>query len=264
MVVQGISHTHLRTCLFVCTCVAVGTLLLCYFIWLNQGCLPFFPFISDFAVGQSSIVFPVGLILVALILSPVCYGLHIALKQNIEYVRPCTECLCKSLVVLVIICNFGIISVALNPWNERLLPHIVGAYCVFYGGILFGGVAALLKQRRNLPFKRPLIMSCLAFFTELLMEFCTWKGMVTSGASTSRAQWDELQFNMTLMGHDYLAYCSGEAGTFHSFWWINVGALCECLLIGLVIFILYTEIDSEFQVLHLPVSISASNRLLAP
>ena len=154
-----------------------------YVVWLAEGCIVFLPFVSDFGAAGSPTYhwFAVSMTLGALLWLPTWFD-HFRATQHDDATRhaqsigvsapPTTDAGDAEAQQLVssttaigpapsfaarlqpyvgVICSLGIIGVALDPEDERLVVHGLSANAAFMGGVAFTWISTWLRRQRGQP-----------------------------------------------------------------------------------------------------------------
>jgi len=212
-----------------------------YIIWLKQGCMPFLPFVSDFGGGGSDVLFPIGMVLTAVLLVPSWIDYYKALREA-EVGEDCIQKSVWLIPMLGVWCSVCIIGVAVNPWDIRLGFHLISAFGVFGGGLAFSFTATALGARRGLSWKRSALVVAIAAVSFILMIVLGIWGhheRAKHGAQQKDA--------MELMRADYYAYCTGNKGSIHANWQTNVEALMEWILLGSSTVLVFWRLHWDLQ-----------------
>jgi len=227
-----------------------------YLIWLFQGCSPFMPFVSDFGDGASGPLFSAGLFLASLCLVPTWFDFYQSTRTGMESGRFLWRCMHVGLPAVGVWCSVSIAGVALNPWDYRIVAHLLSALGIFFGGALFAALASVIDWHRGLSFRRPLALVVVAVTAEVLMFVFLGLGLDdlrASGEASGSA--NDGSASMELMKTDYLAYCQGRdvcsgttcLPTMHGNSKVNIGALCEWLLLGSVTLLAFAKLHAELH-----------------
>lgn len=195
-----------------------------YVLWLSQGCMPFLPCVSDLAGGDSGPIFMWGMTLAAALLIPTWFDYYYAIKAYLNPVDCHWGILCKFMLLLGVYSSFCIMGVALNPWSERIILHLLSAGGLFVGGGIFLFIDACLAYARGKPFGRVLCITLVAFSALILM--CLFIVIGFAELSNSGGAID-----MSMMRTDFKGYCMGKAGSLHANWNFSVAALGEWMMI---------------------------------
>lgn len=218
-----------------------ATWLLCYALWLGQGCEPFLPFVSDFGDGLSAPVFMVGMTVAALLAMPNIADLYLATRDKMEEAGCCRRCLHSWMPVLGLWCKGSIIGVALNPWDIRIDAHVLFADGIFFGSIAFTLMATLLTPHaKGGQLMVPLLLVGIAFTSCGMMFWHFGAGMELLGE-------DGVEQSATMMRNDYRAYCTGQGESLHRHRDFNIAAAYEWSLLSSVIVIVFVTLRRDLR-----------------
>jgi len=134
--------------------VPVATLMICFCLWLNEGCSLFWPFISDLGIYSSMIpVFSGGLSCTAILIAVVLLDIAVVRVSEIAPVvarqhaeRSWCFCLVQAFTLLMgFVLVVGIVEVGFLPWNVSLDRHLKWALALFGAsfGIMIGNSVSL-------------------------------------------------------------------------------------------------------------------------
>jgi len=134
--------------------VPVATLMICFGLWLNEGCSLFWPFISDLGIYGSMIpVFSGGLSCTAILIAVVLLDIVVVRVSEIALVVTTQHgegswcfCLVQAFTLLMgFLLVIGIIEVGFLPWNMSLDRHLKWAFALFGAGfgVMIGNTVSL-------------------------------------------------------------------------------------------------------------------------
>ncbi|HJL65166.1 MAG TPA: hypothetical protein QGF70_06215 [Candidatus Thalassarchaeaceae archaeon] len=111
-----------------------------YAIWLNDGCDPWMPFISDTDVYPGTdLVFTMGFAISGILI--IIGGWQVG---NFRHNWMTTSGIEQKWVSInrfgmysAIIAGLGLLMIADTPWDEHIYLHMIEAFLIFVGGILF-------------------------------------------------------------------------------------------------------------------------------
>lgn len=251
----GIEHSSTPAsvlfCFFLSLTLMVVAVIAGYVLWLSQGCRPFMPLVSDFSSGASAYIFRWGLCSSAVLMLPVWYSYHEQMNGVIGERHPM---LVKLLVFVGVLISVSLFVAGANRWAGGLTAddlHTKGFIGVLGFGLVFATLCAASKSVQGLPMAGhgALVFAAAA---ELALGAQFW----TLGQ-------DELAHaeSITQLRKDYLAYCRGEGGSFHSNDNLNAAALCEWMLIASLLLITFSELQSTLWLSNAELEDGLSPRL---
>lgn len=206
--------------------LACLSLFVSYALWVVQGCMPFLPCISDLAGGQSGTLFMWGVTFAALLLMPTWFDYYYMLKVDLNTEGCHWICFHKLLLAFGVYVSLCIIGVALNPWDERMVLHLLCASGLFCGGGVFLAIDTFLAYGHGGPFKQVLCITFLGFCAGVSMCVFIVIGFIELSNSGEN-------IDMGMMRTNFLGYCTGIPGSLHRNANFNVAALFEWTLFAL-------------------------------
>ena len=246
------SRRRIQLCLWGSPLLWGATWAISYVVWLSKGCVPYMPFVSDFGAGGSptGLLFMLGMTSAALVWLPTWFDYHAATRSSVaatnsEYSTSCN--LHDVQLAFGVFCSLGIVAVALNPEDERLVVHGMGANCAFCSGLAFCSIAALLRCRTGRSWKLTAALSGVGIFS-----FCAM--LQSLGAATA----DGLDFaqEIKLIDTNFESYCKAKstwpcntnAGvcSMHANPLVNRGAFFEWLMLGAILSNILLTLTDEF------------------
>lgn len=239
----GIWHTRLRVlvCMWGSTFLWSSAWLGSYVVWLGDGCLVFLPFVSDFGASASPTYryFEIAMTLAALLWLPTWFD-HFRATQDREGARlanmaggivatatdaetqllegaaPTTAAhRPPSLVERIqpyvgVVCSLGIVGVALDPEDERIVIHGFSANAAFAGGVAFTWISTWLRRQRGQPWAVSLAGNIVATGSFLMLGPAVTAACVHASSCdvSDPLAWFDASFR--LMHANYGEYCRGE------------------------------------------------------
>ena len=131
----------------------VATLLVCYVVWVWEGCDHFMPFISDTDTHPSSgVPFTIGFTVSGLLLTTLAWQMFHLRSEWIESkpVGSRLRVLNTWSAISGAIAGMFIVWIAYTPWNEDLALHLLQARVIFGGSILWAVLSTMLAREMAL------------------------------------------------------------------------------------------------------------------
>jgi hypothetical protein len=213
-----------RLCLLLPLIWAIGS----YATWVAKGCRPFMPFLSDFDIMQpEGTIFSLGATLQGLALMALLIQLHSHQLRRIRRwgLEGRWEMVNHAGLVPGGIATLSCIGLAWAPWNDYTALHRNLALAVFSSGVLWGAASCLLTWRlgqKQVRFQRALRKRVLASIGAALclggLLYCMTT--VLGAADFDRPAYIARTYDDSIFCHN----------TFDPL--LNVGAVCEWILIG--------------------------------
>lgn len=221
-----------RLCLFLPLVWAIGS----YASWLAKGCRPFMPFLSDFDIMQpEGTIFTLGATLQGLALMALLIQLHKHQQQRIQQwgLEARWETLNHASLIPGGIATMSCIGLAWAPWNDYTALHRNLALAVFSAGLLWGAASCLLtwrfgqqQSRFQDALRKRVFASVVAALSLGGLLYCMTT--VLGAADFDRPAYIARTYDDSIFCHN----------TFNPL--LNVGAVCEWLLVGCLIFAIAT------------------------
>lgn len=124
------------------------SMLLCYVMWVQQGCTWFMPFVSDFGVskaGRTGPYFAIGTSVGGFLL-----GVAIVMQNSIERKRQeGTGCLAKVRLFGGILFALSLCGVGLNPCDTHPFGHGMSANTCFISGFVYSIFTCLIYKQEG-------------------------------------------------------------------------------------------------------------------
>lgn len=236
--------------------------LICYFLWIQQGCVKFFPFVSDFGIHQpTETLFMICLLSLSALLTAfasVIFPFRRSLLRSINAARcwHLANVACSTMFGVVIV---SLAAIAFLPWDENLKVlniHMLFSQFIFMGGIVAGllgsvlmcymrmqgGIANAHSVWQRVTFAIAVLLPLTAALLNYLiaMSFVNLTGYI----------WDNLGPMVAYMHNDFDAYCRGEGKlSLHHYQGMNHSAFYEiCLVVVLLMNTVLAYMDMELVV----------------
>jgi len=224
--------------------VPISTIVMCYCLWLSNGCGGLLPFVSDLGLhGAMKIIFTCGLLCTAILMA--------ALMADVMVARCTSECSWCLTILHVVACGlgllmaFGVGMLGFFPWDTSFRKHMQCVALIFGGGIALAIVNTL--RLALLPSTNPNGKSHLGSVWPWRVQLCLLLVSFTAYKMMNRcliAAWREgfrfiaaLRFART----DFHGYCRSK-----NLDMVSASAACEWLLIASILGIIPTlHRDSE-------------------
>ncbi|CAE8633009.1 unnamed protein product [Polarella glacialis] len=214
-----------------------------YVLWVQKGCVRFMPFVSDFGAGPSEWLFGLGMAAAAVLLIPAWFDYYEATKLAFSLSSNRWRRLHSCVPFMGTWCSASILCVALNPWNQRLTLHMIGAFGIFGGGVAFAFLVGLLDYHRGLPVGRFLAAACTAAVAGLLMMYFVFKALFEREGPEAAMR--RVEKSKQLMEHSFEQYCAGEHRSLHHIFDVNAAAACEWVLLGTLLCMAAIKLHEE-------------------
>ena len=127
----------------------VATLLVCYAVWVWEGCDHFMPFISDTDTHPSSgVPFTIGFTLSGLLLTTLAWQMFRLRSEWIESkpIGSRARILNTWSAIFGAMAGLFIVWIAYTPWDEDLALHLLQARVIFGGSILWAVLSTMLAS----------------------------------------------------------------------------------------------------------------------
>ncbi len=211
---------------------------LCYLFWIQRGCRPFLPFLSDFDLQEpEDTIFTVGVSLTCLILLVRMLQLYLSQSDQIMTLglAPRWSLLNRFSLIPGTIGILSMAWLAQVPWNDDLLLHSGLADAIFGGGVLWCVCATALTWRRAR--EKPSLKRGLRW--RLAGSGMAAVGLLGMRQTLAQATADSGSYNIReriLLSHDDpLTHCSDALSTA-----MNLAAAFEWLMIFGILFVTWT------------------------
>jgi len=132
--------------------IQMATLAVCYFLWVNEGCDPFVPFISDTDTNPvSGLYFTIGFTLSGILL--VIIGIQSYFLRG-YWAGPSGEeagigAINAISAISAVIAGVSLAWIADTPWDEQLDLHLIQARLVFGGSTVWAISSTVITSRMS-------------------------------------------------------------------------------------------------------------------
>ena len=121
--------------------IQMATLAVCYFLWVNEGCDPFVPFISDTDTNPvSGLYFTIGFTLSGILL--VYWAGPSGEEAGIGAINAIPA-------ISAVIAGVSLAWIADTPWDEQLDLHLIQARLVFGGSTVWAISSTVITSRMS-------------------------------------------------------------------------------------------------------------------
>ena len=253
-----------------------------YVVWLADGCIVFLPFVSDFGAAGAPTYhwFEISMTIAALVWLPTWFD-HSRATQHHDTLRQAqllgmsapaspsdpegqqlvstTQAAASgpSFVARLqpyvgVICSFGIIGVALDPEDERIVIHGLSANLAFMGGVAFTWISTWLRRQRGQAWCVSLVGNIIATASFLLLGPSMEMACAQAPNCDATVPLDWFGESMQLLQNDYGRYCTGgdlrpppapppAEPSIHGMAGVNAAAFFEwTMLIAILVNIVFT------------------------
>ena len=170
------------------------TLVTCYALWVQSGCDPWLPFISDTDVNpKSGVPFTIGFSIAGLLLTLGAVQLGL-LRDRFLLGNDTSPSLIWSNRIAILPGAFAGVALtwlAFTPWHQQMELHIAQAMVIFYGGVIWAALVTFVTWRlaaaepafRSLLYPR--VVACFVAIAGLILMMVTIGQFVTTASDFS-------------------------------------------------------------------------------